>query len=510
MSEVVPEEKSCQHPLNWYWFRRIIQVSFFVAFFLLLFITVQGITSNLPTTLFFHLDPLIGVTSMLAGRSWIIPFFLGLVTIFLTLLLGRVWCGWICPLGTILDWIPSRRYHPQTTISPIWSQGKFLLLFVILISAVLGSLMFMVFDPLTLLFRTTAVVVIPGTAHLIHGLLHWLYGFTVFQPFAAWADSVLRGWLLNNQPFYLPNLFILLCFAFVLGLNVLRPRFWCRYFCPLGGLFGLIARVSFIRHQLKPQKCISCSRCAQLCPTGAVNPGNGYIADPAECIVCLYCYQKCPTHAITFAKKREKAFSVYPDSTRRWLLTSAVVAAVAAVVARFLPLTAASQERFIRPPGSTTRSLYSQCIRCGGCARICPTGVIQPDLSVNPTQLWIPSLNTRIGYCSYSCNSCGVICPTGAISGLTLPEKRNTVIGIARIDQTRCITWAEKRDCIVCEEMCPVPAKAVRLESGGQGRGAGGVRHPRVIPDMCIGCGTCEHQCPVAGAAAIQVFPVEK
>ena len=139
--------------------------------------------------------------------------------------------------------------------------------------------------------------------------------------------------------------------------------------------------------------------------------------------------------------------------------------------------------------------------------RVCPTGVIQPGQTSNPVKLWTPALNTRLGYCDYSCNSCGIICPTGAISNLTLEEKRRVVVGVARIDQSRCITWAEGRDCIVCEEMCPIPQKAIRLTGGGQGRGSRGVLHPHVVQDLCIGCGICEYQCPVAGESAIRVYP---
>ncbi len=84
-------------------------------------------------------------------------------------------------------------------------------------------------------------------------------------------------------------------------------------------------------------------------------------------------------------------------------------------------------------------------------------------------------------------------------------------MGIARIDENRCIPFAEERECIVCEEMCPVPQKAIRLNGRGRGgRNSGNdVRYPRVVPDLCIGCGICEYQCPVNGESAIRVFPAD-
>jgi formate hydrogenlyase subunit 6/NADH:ubiquinone oxidoreductase subunit I len=122
--------------------------------------------------------------------------------------------------------------------------------------------------------------------------------------------------------------------------------------------------------------------------------------------------------------------------------------------------------------------------------------------------LWTPFLETRLGYCEYGCNSCGIICPTGAIENLTLEEKREKIIGIAYIDRDRCIPWSQNTECIVCEEMCPIPEKAIVLK-GGRGHNSGRVQRPHVLPELCIGCGICEHQCPVEGEAAIRIYTVE-
>ncbi len=122
---------------------------------------------------------------------------------------------------------------------------------------------------------------------------------------------------------------------------------------------------------------------------------------------------------------------------------------------------------------------------------------------------WSPVLYTRLGYCDYSCNACGKICPTGAIPPLSLEEKRRRVIGIAYIDQNRCIPWASYRPCIVCEEMCPIPEKAIRLDEvdvvSPDGKNVH-LKRPRVVSDLCIGCGLCEYKCPLIGPAAIRVY----
>jgi NAD-dependent dihydropyrimidine dehydrogenase PreA subunit len=124
-----------------------------------------------------------------------------------------------------------------------------------------------------------------------------------------------------------------------------------------------------------------------------------------------------------------------------------------------------------------------------------------------------PRLAARLGYCDYSCNSCGQVCPTGAISELPLEEKRRIVIGIARIDEKRCIPFAENRDCLVCEEMCPVSDKAIKLEAKPVVNSNGQlitVRRPAVINDRCIGCGICETKCPVKGESAIIIHPAKR
>ena len=119
--------------------------------------------------------------------------------------------------------------------------------------------------------------------------------------------------------------------------------------------------------------------------------------------------------------------------------------------------------------------------------------------------LWAPVLVPRIGHCEYSCNACGQICPTNAIPRLSLEQKQSAIIGCASIDISRCIAWGERQACIVCEEVCPLPEKAIILEEGMDIHGRP-LQLPRVVPDLCIGCGTCEKRCPVAGPAAIRVF----
>ncbi len=491
---------------KWIWIRRGSQAFFFALFLLLLMLTIQGISGRLPYDLFFHLDPLNGITSMIASRTFILPMLLGLVTLISAIATGRAWCGWLCPLGTIFDWIPSRKASTSEPISSRCNKLKYVLLIAVLFGAILGGLTLNIIDPITLLFRTVSGAIMPGVAWLIEGAESWLYGFETIRPVLDWIDGLLRGWLLNNQPFYLLNLILLGIFLLILGLNFIRPRFWCRYVCPLGGLLGLISKVSIFRHRVNMDKCISCRKCVRVCPTGAINPDVGFKADISECTLCLNCRESCPTGAISF--NADNFLVGRTDIKRRHLIYSIGAGLAVGAITRIIPILGKNLPDRIRPPGSTEKTLYENCIRCSECVRICPTGAIQPLSSPGDGMLWTPFLDTRLGYCEYGCNSCGIVCPTGAIENLSLEDKRNKVIGIAYLNREDCIPWAEKKECIVCEEMCPIPEKAITLKPGTEPDSVD-ILQPHVIVDLCNGCGICEHQCPIEGESAIRVYTKE-
>jgi MauM/NapG family ferredoxin protein len=167
----------------------------------------------------------------------------------------------------------------------------------------------------------------------------------------------------------------------------------------------------------------------------------------------------------------------------------------------------------LRPPGVDDATFLQTCLRCGACVRACPTAALNPALVDSGWEgIWSPVLIPRLGYCDYACNACGQVCPVQAIPPLSLEAKRMQVIGAAYIDHNRCLAWADDIDCIVCEEMCPVPEKAITLQTANVLRPDGAqveVKRPRVDRLRCIGCGICEYKCPVVGEAAIRVHVAE-
>jgi ferredoxin len=243
-------------------------------------------------------------------------------------------------------------------------------------------------------------------------------------------------------------------------------------------------------------------------------PGDQW--KPSECLGCLNCTDACPRAALSFRfvlpwRKEPKAEKV--DLSRRAVIGSAVGGLVALPLVRFTPQARGRtyHPRLIRPPGARAeREFLERCTACGLCMKVCPTGGLQPAITEAGLEgLWTPRLVPQIGYCEYSCTLCGQVCPTGAIEPLTVEQKQERKIGLARFDTTRCIPWAYGRECMVCEEHCPIPDKAIyviEVEVQDRDGNPKTVKQPHVDPDRCIGCGVCEHVCPYKDRPAIRVF----
>ncbi|MFN2302874.1 MAG: 4Fe-4S binding protein, partial [Anaerolineales bacterium] len=323
-------------------------------------------------------------------------------------------------------------------------------------------------------------------------------------------DNFLRSTVLPTvQPvFGLSGLAVVL-FGVVLALNAKRSRFWCRYLCPLGALLGLVSKISWLRRTTN-DRCIKCAKCAQVCPTGTIDPQKDYASDPSECIMCLECAPICDKEAQTFHGHWVPALWQPYDPSFRQFLTSAGAAVTVVGLSKAIPQNKSTQPFLLRPPGATDPDFLSQCLRCGVCIQACPTSGLQLSLTKTGWPgIWTPVLVPRLGYCDYSCNTCGQVCPTGAIPDLTLEEKRQKVIGHAYVDRNRCLPWASDRNCITCEEMCPVPEKAIQLEEVEVFAPDGQpitLQRPYVVQERCIGCGICENHCPLSGQAAIRVY----
>ncbi|HSB65583.1 MAG TPA: 4Fe-4S binding protein [Anaerolineales bacterium] len=502
--------------MSWKAWRRVrqaVQIIFFAFYIALIFAVVQKRIAPALSDIFFRFDPLSALGAMLASRLWIPKLGLALITVGVTLFIGRVWCGWICPLGSLLEWISFAKARKRAaSISPRWRLLKYFLLVTTLVAALFGSLTLLALDPLAIFTRTLSTTILPGLFYAINSVETALYHVHSLNPALDSFEEVVRGNVLPvEQPAFAQSLAIGVFFFGIIALNLFAHRFWCRYLCPLGALLGWLSKISVFRPVIG-NACTECTRCAITCKPGAIDttPGNFAIM-PAECTLCLDCLGNCKPADIRFKLVLRPAPKQDFELSRRQAL-GALVSGTAGVVllGTELRLRQDNPSR-IRPPGVVDEnSFLSTCLRCSQCMKICPTTALQPALNeTGLAGLWTPIVVPRVGYCDYGCTACGQVCPSGAIPLLELNEKRMAVIGKASIDRNRCLPWASGVPCIVCEEMCPTPQKSIRLEEA-QVTDANGqesiVQRPSVLREVCIGCGICEHQCPLEGVAAIRIY----
>ncbi len=392
-----------------------------------------------------------------------------------TLIFGRFFCGFICPLGTVID-IVDQFIKKRLIVRSIFKNAKYLVLLFLIVAAGLGASFLHFFEPLVIFERSLTLVFLPT--------LVYLSSLFTLVPTVAYQESAIS----------------LLVFAAILGLNFLNTRFWCRNLCPLGGLLGLISKLSLFKFSFL-EGCTQCTICEKVCPTAAISFEEKKI-DSGECIDCLRCQYECPQHVIRY--KTALAPSRV-DLRRRQLITTLGASVLIAPLAKTL-LHQRLADRLIRPPGSIPEADFvNVCIHCGKCMKICPTNGLQPCiLEAGVNGLWTPRLVSRIGGCEKNCNVCGQICPTSAIRKLPLEEKTYVKMGTAVIDRARCIAWEQDKVCLICDEACPYNAISSLNETV---RGTTLLR-PFVDERICTGCGLCEARCPIEGRAAVEVYSI--
>ncbi len=512
------------------WARRIVQTAFFAFFVYLLFAALQRRAAFPYADFFFRFDPLAAFAPMAAARTWLTHLAPALVTVAVTVLLGRLWCGWVCPMGTLLGWLRFRSARRLSRRVPGWMrQVKYVVLVAIAAMAALTSMTLLVLDPISLLTRTATTSLIPGLDYAITSIETALVGWGPGNSGVTWFEGHLRGNVLPvYQPHYAQAVALFLVLLAVVLSNAVADRFWCRYLCPLGALLGLIAKVQILR-PLVGERCDGCAACARACRVDAIEVSgtagrgagrDGEAAGPgarvvsSECTMCLDCLVACPEReAMSFGLALRPGPWAEYDPGRRQFVTAAAAGAGAVVLLGTGVWRGPRSMGLIRPPGAQDEGTFlAHCLRCSECMKVCPTSGLQPSLGQGGLEaLWTPVLASRLGYCDYSCTACGHVCPSGAIPKLTLEDKRTRVIGLAVIDRDRCLPWAQDVPCAVCQEMCPIPEKAIVLTGEHLITRPDGTQdylaRPKVIPRRCIGCGICENKCPVEGTAAVVVLP---
>ncbi|MDR2162208.1 MAG: 4Fe-4S binding protein [Desulfovibrio sp.] len=505
--------------------QRLAQAGSLIVFLYLILQTAWPLPA-VPVDIFLRLDPLAAVATPMAAReiTGLVSLWPGLALLILTILAGRIFCGYCCPLGASLDFVrfallrlagrsPLIKNRMDAVFNWKWNYRiKFLILALILGSALAGVSLLFWASPISLATRLYALVIHPLALLTGQELLRLSQFFPAVAelPGLAYAQIPLRRF--DTMPF------VAALFALLFALELVRPRFWCRCLCPAGALLALCAARPFWRRRIR--RCVRCGLCAEHCPTGALAP-SGVLTRRRECIACRTCVEICPTKGIVFSLKEPAAEAPGPPAAQRgepegipsrraFLAASGAGAVLAALqVSRARSLLQSDALGLIwpadciRPPGALPEpDFLARCLRCGLCMKACPSNALQPAwLTAGPEGMFSPLLTPRRGPCAPDCRACGEVCPTHAILPLPPEEKFWAKVGTAVVDQGRCLAWTEGRSCVVCEEVCPYGAVGLTRIPGGQAPA------PVVRPGRCFGCGYCEYHCPVR-LPAIVVQPL--
>ena len=437
--------------------------------------------------------------------------------VILTLVLGRVYCSVICPLGVFQDIVSringrrkKKKYRFSYSPALSWLRYGVLGVFVVALLAGIGSLVALL-APYSSYGRIAANLFAP--------VYRW--GNNLLAYFAERADSYAfystDVWLKS-----MPTFFIALATVVILIVLAWRNgRTYCNTICPVGTVLGFLSRFALFRITIDTAKCNSCTLCSRHCKAACIN-SKAHQIDYSRCMACMDCIDTCKHGAISYRYaygKHKPAVAPSPEqpsneggnSRRSFLTATALVAATALVKAQEKKvdggLAAIEDKKIpdrqtpILPPGAQSARHFAQhCTGCQLCVSACPNGVLRP--STNLMKLMQPEMSYERGYCRPECKRCSEVCPTGAIHLTDLAEKVSTQVGHAVWVKENCVPLTDGVDCGNCARHCPsgaiqmIPSDPSDPDSP---------KIPAINVERCIGCGACENLCPARPFSAIYV-----
>ena len=447
--------------------------------------------------------------ALLAGSVIIV-----LLLTVLTLVLGRIYCSVICPLGIMMDifgWFGKKAKKNRYTYSKEKKWLRYPLLAVLIIAHVAG---------LAVLVQLLAPYSTFGI--IATNLLQPAYqaGNNVLAAIAEHYDS----YAFYHSEIWLRSISSLVIAAVMLVIIAViawrNGRTWCNTICPIGTLLSLISRFSLLKIHFDIDKCRNCSMCSKNCKASCID-FKTHTVDASRCVVCGDCIESCKFGALSLSHRSlQKERGPKPSDTeesspeggrRSFLLASAMLTTAALAqskdkimdggLAEIEDKVAPERQTPLTPPGSlSAQNMARNCTGCQLCISQCPNQVLRPSSDL--MHLMQPIMSYERGYCRPECNRCSEVCPAGAIKPIKHEDKASTQIGHAVWIKKNCIPLTDGVECGNCARHCPVGAIEM-VPSNPDDEESPYV--PAVNESRCIGCGACEYLCPARPFSAIYV-----
>ncbi|MBR5612522.1 MAG: 4Fe-4S binding protein [Bacteroidaceae bacterium] len=429
--------------------------------------------------------------------------------VLLTLLMGRIYCSVICPLGVlqdILGWLGKKVKKNRYTYSKPLSILRYVMLGVLVVALVAG-------------FTSIGALIAPYSAF---GRI----ATTFLAPVYQWGNNLLASWAesANSYAFYSVDIWWKGGVTFVVALVTLitlfvlafkNGRTYCNTICPVGTVLGFLSKYSYLKPVIDTTKCNGCGLCARNCKASCIDSKNHAI-DYSRCVVCLDCIDKCRQGAIKYVP-RSKASQSAPSGAsadkgrRAFIASTAVVAGASVAKAQKLKMDGGyaviedkkipNRETPLTPPGSlSARNLAQHCTACQLCISACPNQVLRPSSDLS--NFMQPVTSFERGYCRPECVKCSEVCPTGAIKPITKEEKTAIQIGHAVWIADNCVVNRDNQKCDNCFRHCPTGAIQMVAKNPDDKKSP---KIPVINTERCIGCGACENLCPSRPFSAIYV-----
>jgi ferredoxin len=429
-----------------------------------------------------------------------------LVVLLLTLISGRTYCSFLCPLGIGQD-LNSRiggrikkKFRRYGFKKPFTILRYTILAATLIVTMIWGIYMITLLDPYSIFGRFMTYFAKPV--------------IIVLNNFVAGILGKFDIYTLSNVPvkgFSLIMYAVPAAFSLLIGvLSLTKGRLYCNMICPVGTFLGLISKISLFRIKFDESACTRCGRCAMRCKSSCIDFLK-HDVDVTRCVNCFNCIHTCQDKALSYGVVSLKKKVHETDESRRKVIVGSLLLlfGISRISnAQDKPAPKPKKDSTVKenktcpvcPPGGVGISDFNKdCTACSLCINVCPNGVLQPAYKqYGVAGIMQPVMDYHRSFCTYNCTKCTEICPTNALHPLLLEAKKLTQIGKAKFIKDNCIVKTEKTACGACSESCPT--KAVHMIPY-----EGNLVIPEVTEDICIGCGHCEFACPTVPYKAIFV-----